>query len=148
MDNPKKRGRLTEKELKDATSYESEQFEKFYRWIEEHMPPRFFEELNHEEIMLIAHNLTGFHLNEYHTRLHLKNRAIVLCLNESSSDLKILKPFSFYGIKNYRTYVSDVPPPFEGLNKKLRIGVLYFTEIKDIFDLIIVIEVFKSDKLP
>lgn len=134
MNNPHKRGRLTEQELKDATAQESDQFQKFYLWMEEHMPPRFFEELTHEEVMLIAHNLTGFHLSEYYTRLHLKNRAIVLTLNDPSADLKILKPFSFYGIKNYQTYVSDVPPPFEGVEKKIRVGVLYFTEIKDTDD--------------
>ncbi len=33
-----------------------------------------------------------------------------------------------YGIKNYRAYVSNAPPPFSGVKSNLRIATIYFTE--------------------
>ena len=131
MQNPDKHGRLTKEELEKAMTHESQQFEKFYLWLEKHMSPQFFEEVTHEQLMLIAHNLTAFHLNEFQTTIHLKNCSIVICLNESDADVKILKDFSVYGIKNYQTFISDAAPPFKEAHKKLRIALIYFTEFKD-----------------
>lgn len=131
MQDPNKHGRLTKGELEKAMAHESEQFQKFYLWLEEHMSPQFFEEVTHEQLMLIAHNLTAFHLNEFLTTIHLKTSSIVLCLNEPDADVNILKDFSVYGIKNYQTFISDEPPPFKGASKKLRIALIYFTELKD-----------------
>ncbi len=131
MKNPNKLGRLTQSELKTAMTHESEQFERYYLWLEKHMTAHFFDEVTHEQLMLIAHNLTAFHLNEFLTTIHLKNCSIVLCLNEPDADVKILKDFSVYGIKNYQTFISDEPPPFKEAKKKLRIALIYYTEFKD-----------------
>lgn len=131
MQSTKKHGRLTKQELKKAMSFESNQFETFYLWLESHMSSQFFEEVTHEQLMLIAHNLTAFHLNEFLTTIHLKNCSIVLCLNEPDADVQILKDFSIYGIKNYQTFISDEPPPFKKIKHKLRIAIIYYTEFKD-----------------
>lgn len=131
MENPKKHGRLTKKELEKAMLFESAQFEKYYLWLEKHMTYHFFDELTHEQLMLVAHNLTAFHLNEFRTTIHLKNCSIVLCLNEPDADVKILKDFSCYGIKNYQSFISDESPPFKEAKKKLRVAIIYYTEYQD-----------------
>lgn len=125
----KKAGKLSEAQLRAAVGFESEQFEKNYRWLEEHMPPSFFEEVQQEELMLISHNLMGFHLQDYYSQIFLKHSAIVLALDGPDVDLNIIKHYNMYGIKNYRTFISDVPPPAEGATKKLRIALIHFSEI-------------------
>ncbi len=125
----KKPGKLSDAQLQEAITFESEQFEKNYRWLEKHMPPSFFEEIEQEELMLISHSLMGFHLQNYYSQIFLKNSAIVLTLDSSDADLNIIKHYNMYGIKNYRTFISDTPPPVEGAKEKLRIAHLHFSEI-------------------
>jgi len=122
-----KLGRLTQKQLHYAMQKESREFEKHYLWIEEHMPSSFFEEVEPSNMMIIVHNLMGFPLQEYFTQIHCKGGAIVLCLDSADADLLILKNFNLYGIKSYQTFISDVPPPFPAIFKKLRIALLSFT---------------------
>lgn len=128
MDISNKHGRLSSEELKIAISEQSREFEKYYHWMEKHLSSHFFEEVTHEELMLIVRHFTAFHLNEYFAHIHFKNHSIVLCLDESDADLKILKLFNLYGIKTYQTYISDELPPFEKLQSKFRITIIYFTE--------------------
>ena len=92
------------------------------------MPELFFEEVSHEHIMLIVHNLIGFLQQEYFSSIHLKRSAIVMCLNSPDADLKILKNYAMYGIKTYQSYISSSPLPFIRNKDKLRIAVIYFTE--------------------
>lgn len=131
MTLPNGKGRLTKDQLLQAKAEESERFEEFYLWIDEHMPPTFFEEIEHTQLMLIAHNLMNFPLQEYFTQINFKNSAIVLCLDSPDVDLNILKHFKHYGIKNYQTFISDISPPFEGIDQKLRIALVYFTSYDD-----------------
>ena len=120
---------FSKENLRLAILDESKKFEQYYTWLEENMPELFFEEVSHEHIMLIVHNLIGFLQQEYFSSIHLKRSAIVVCcLNSPDADLKILKNYAMYGIKTYQSYISSSPLPFIGIKDKLRIAVIYFTE--------------------
>ncbi len=131
MDKPHKKGRLSKDDLQEAMKLESEQLQATYLWIEKHMPPKFFDELEQSHLMLIAHNLMGFHLQDYFSQIYLRDCAFVLCLDSPDVDLRILKHYNLYGIKNYQTYVSNEPPPFPGVSHKLRIAAIYFTRLDE-----------------
>jgi len=111
-----------------AIEDESRKFQEYYQWLEKSMPPAFFEEINRENIILIAHNLVGFDLQAYFSTIHFKNSALVMCLDSADADLMVLKNYAFYGIKNYQGYVSTTPLPFPGIKGHLRIAALHFTE--------------------
>jgi glutamate dehydrogenase len=113
--------------LQKAIQQESKRFEEYYLWIEEHMPPSFFEEVDQDNIMLIAHSLMRLNLQDFFAHIHLKDSAITLCLDSANADLKILKHYRMQGIKHYRAFVSNEPPPFEGIKAPLRIATISFT---------------------
>lgn len=92
------------------------------------MPKVFFNEVSFEWISLIAHSLMGFKEQDYFAQIHLKNAAIVMCIESSEADIKILEKFPLYGIKNYTTYISKERLPFAEMDGFLRIATLYFTE--------------------
>ncbi len=119
---------ISKENLKLAILDESKKFEHYYSWLEENMPELFFEEVSHEHIMLIVHNLIGFLQQEFFSSIHLKRSAIVMCLNSPDADLRILKNYAMYGIKTYQSYISSTPPPFSDVKDKLRVAVIYFTE--------------------
>ena len=48
--------------LQEALAKETAKFIEFYHWIEEHMPPSFFKEVSHDELMLLTHSLMRLHL--------------------------------------------------------------------------------------
>ncbi len=116
------------KHLEAALKKQSEKFEEYYLWVQEHLPPSFFEDADPDTLVFITHSLIGFDLQDFFTQIHFKNRAIALSLDSPDADLQILKHYRNYGIKNYRTFVSNVPPPFPGVKQCLRITVIYFTE--------------------
>ncbi len=91
------------------------------------MPDGFFEEINPNQLTLVTHYLMGFDLQDYLCHIQLKDRAFVLILDSPDADLKVLKKFHFYGIRNYQTFVSNAPPPFKGLKQKLRVAMVVFT---------------------
>ncbi len=122
------RGRPSKDQLEAAITHESEQFKEYYTWLEQHMPPLFFEEIEQNELMLIVHNLIGFHLQNYFSQIFIKDAAFVLLLDSPDVNIRILKHYNLYGIRNYQTFVSDEPPPFPGVTKKLRIAAIYFSE--------------------
>lgn len=115
--------------LQEAIRQEERRFEEFYAWLEEAMPPLFFEEIPLDDILLIVHNLMGFSLQEYFSTIRQKNGAIVLLLDSPDADLNILKDYAYYGIKNYQTYVSTLP--FPGTKTPLRIAQLLFTTARE-----------------
>lgn len=110
-----------------AVQFESQQFEQYYVWLQEHMPDGFFDEIEPEQYMLIAHYLMGFSLLDYYCQIQLKNEAFVLILDSPDADMKILKKFNLFGIKNYHTFISSKPPPFPGVKKRLIIARIFFT---------------------
>lgn len=114
--------------LHDALVSESEKFKECYLWLEQAMPPSFFKEISKENLLLIVHSLMGFPLQDYYSTIRLKNAALVLCLDRADADLRILKQFAEYPIKNYQTFVSGSPPPFPGLKDQLRVAYITFTE--------------------
>jgi glutamate dehydrogenase len=118
-------------EFINAVQNESKKFQEFYLWLEEAMPESFFNEVDFEKIKLIAHNLINFHQQEFYTNIHLKDSAIVICLDSPDADLRILKNYNFHGIKNYRTFVSLESPPIDGIKVSLRIATLYFTAFEE-----------------
>lgn len=118
----------TNESFNQAIQEESRKFQEYYLWLEKTMPPAFFEEIARENIILIAHNLIGFDLQAYFSTINFKNSALVMCLDSPDADLKVLKDYAFYGIKNYQGYVSTTPLPFPGPQNYLRIAALYFTE--------------------
>lgn len=125
---------ISKEEVKQAILVESRKFEDYYSWLENNMPRSFFEDVSQENSMLIAHNLMGFHLQEYLSSIHLKRQAIVLCLDSADADLRILDNYAMYGIKNYQCYISRSPPPFSGVQSNLRVAVIYFTETEETVD--------------
>ncbi len=122
---------LPSQRLSQAIQAEVLRFEEFYHWLEKNMPDVFFKEVNIEWIPLIVHSLMGFKEQDFFALIHLKNAAIALCINDPHADVKILKNFPLYGIKNYTTYVSKEPLPYEGSPGFLKIATLEFTEAFD-----------------
>lgn len=118
-------------ELSKAVAFESKQFEVFYLWLKNHMPPSFFEEFEPTQVMTIAHNLMGLNLQGNFIQIHFETCSIVLCLDSFDADVKILKNFAHFGIKSYQTFISDQPPPLPKCTDKLRIAILFFTQIAE-----------------
>ncbi|MFS8564149.1 MAG: NAD-glutamate dehydrogenase [Rhabdochlamydiaceae bacterium] len=114
--------------LQEALKHQSKKFEEYYLWMQDHLPPSFFEDADPDTVLFIAHTLIGFDHQDFFTQFHFKNRAIALSLDSPDADLTILKHYRNRGIKNYRTFVSNVPPPFIGIKQCLRVTVIYFTE--------------------
>lgn len=115
-------------DISKAVALEGEKFREYYLWLERAMPRVFFEEVSLENLTLIAHSLMGFDLQDYFSTINRKNAAIGLCLDCPDADLRILRPFTSYGIKNYQAYVSKEPAPFPGIKTRLRIATIDFTE--------------------
>lgn len=122
---------MTLERLTKAVEDESKKFTECYLWLETAMPSLFFEDVDHDNVMLITHSLMGFHLQQYFSTIHLKNSSIAICLDSPDADLRILKNYAFYGIKDYQTYLSQTAPPLAGVNSNLRIAILHFTEAVD-----------------
>lgn len=116
--------------LNQAKHLEGENFQKYYLWLIEAMPPVFFREVSAENLILITHSLMGLDLQDYFSTINLKNTAMILCLEEPGADLRILEAYSAYGIQNYQVYVSKIPLPFLGIQSLLRIVILDFMEGK------------------
>jgi len=93
MSTPRQTQRLSKDQLQTAIQKESKRFEEHYSWIEKHMPPSFFEEVDQDSILLIVYSLMGFNLNDYFSHLHLKNMAFTLSLDSPDVDLRILKHY-------------------------------------------------------
>ena len=126
MAQPPKSSALSPAELNQAISLESQEFEKAYRWLEEHLPPRFLEEVPPNERILIARNLLSFKLQDCFSQIHLKDRILILCKDAPDADLHIFKKYTQFAIRYYRTFVSNQPLPGNGT--KLRISLLLFRE--------------------
>ncbi|HEY2811644.1 MAG TPA: NAD-glutamate dehydrogenase domain-containing protein [Rhabdochlamydiaceae bacterium] len=118
-------------QLQSAIHKENKKFEEFYSWIEKHMPPRFFEQVDSDSLILIVHSLMGLDLSDYFSRIHLKDRGFVLCLDSPDADLNVLKGYQMQGIRNYRAFLSNEPPPFKGAKARLRITCILFTDAKE-----------------
>lgn len=116
-------------QLKKAIELETSKFEEFYSWLEQAMPPSFFAEVTKENISLIAHTLIGFNLQDYFSMINIQHSAVVICLESPDADLKILRNFSEYGIRNYQCYISSIPPPIPNCTANLRIAIIRFTEV-------------------
>ncbi len=114
-------------ELQHAIEKERSNFEKYYVWLEKHMPPKFFEEAGKENILLVTHSLMSLHLQNNFSEINLKNQAIIICLDSPDADLRILSRVKMHGIKNYRAFVSDEPLPFSATKEHLRIATIFFT---------------------
>ena len=119
---------LTPDQLTIAVQKETQKFQDCYNWLEKSMSPSFFNELGNDNLMLVTHALMGFPLQDYFSTINIKGGAIVICLDEADADLKILENYTLYGIKHYRAFVSQNPPPYPGITKNLRIVSLYFTD--------------------
>ncbi|MBS3905054.1 MAG: NAD-glutamate dehydrogenase [Simkania sp.] len=117
---------MNQDNLKNAVQQESKQFQEAYTWLDAHMPLKFFKELDPEKITLVSHSLMSFHLQDHFSEIRLKTSAIALCLDGPDADLRVLKHYRFFGIRNYSVFVSDAPVP--GTTSRLKIAVLSFTE--------------------
>ncbi|MGH2613103.1 MAG: NAD-glutamate dehydrogenase domain-containing protein, partial [Rhabdochlamydiaceae bacterium] len=117
--------------LREALGQETAEFEKAYKWVQEHLPPSFFEDADVETLRLVTHSLMGFDLQEFFSTILFKNKAIALCLDTPEADLQILKHFRQRWIQNYRTFISNAPPPFIGVKLLLRVAVIHFSQLPD-----------------
>ncbi len=120
---------MDQHDLTSALHEETKKFQESYSWLESHMPKSFFEEISKERVMLVAHHLMDFHLQDYYSQIHLTRSAIALCLDSPDADLRILKHYSLFGIRHYRTFISNDPLP--GTKSRLRIALINFTEFSD-----------------
>lgn len=125
---PKMANNDPQQSIREAMERESQQCHEYYSWLERNMPATFFREMSQDNIILIAHNLMVLHLQDYFSVLHLKRVAFVLCLDSPEVDIRVLRQFRNYGIKNYRTYISSGILPIADREGKLRICAIYFTE--------------------
>ncbi len=116
--------------LQKEILHEGETLKTFYEWLENHMPPSFFEEVDGKNVLLIARSLIGFPLQNYFIQIHLKNEALSLCLDSPDADLKVLAQYQTRGIKNYRSFVSNAPLPFPK-SAKLRVATISFTSFSE-----------------
>jgi glutamate dehydrogenase len=123
-------GRISKEDLKKAVSLESSFFEQVYHWLEKHMPPSFFDHFNGSEIITIVHNLMGFNVQDNFVEIHFKSSSIVMCFDSFDADLRILKNYTFYGVKGYQTFVSNAHLPFADIKQNLRIALIHYTEIE------------------
>ncbi len=119
-------GALSPASLQQAIASESQEFAHVYRWLEQHLPPAFLEEVEPKQRILIARNLLSFKLQDQFSQIHLKDRALVLCIDGPDADLQILKNYTRQAIRYYRAFVSSEPPP--GQKGLLRIALLIFRE--------------------
>lgn len=117
--------------LMNAIQHESQRFQELYLWLEKCMPPAFFEHVNSEDLMIVAHNLMSFHLQNYFSQMSLAHKALVMCVDSPDADLQILELYSDFGIKNYRAFVSTTPPPVERVDSFIRVAVIHFTEVEE-----------------
>ena len=115
-------------QLLEALAQESAKFQHSYLWLERAMPPIFLEEAPPHALLLITHSLMGFDLQDYFSVINLKSSSIVLCLENPEADLKILRHFASYGIKNYQTYSSKELLPLPLTQARLRITMIDFME--------------------
>ncbi|MDP1835178.1 MAG: NAD-glutamate dehydrogenase [Chlamydiales bacterium] len=115
-----------------AIQDEGRKFQQNYLWLERAMPEPFFTEVGPEYMMLIAHNLMDFHLQDFFSTIRIKRGVLVLCLDSADADLRILQNYADYGIKSYRSYVSLAPLPIAGINKSLRVGLILFTQAAEL----------------
>lgn len=118
-------------QLHEALKHESAAFEKAYAWIQNHLPPSFFEDADVETLRLVTHSLMGFDLQEFFSTIFFRNKAIALCLDTPEADLQILKHFRQRWVQSYRTFVSNAPPPFPKVSHPLRVAVIYFSQLPD-----------------
>ncbi len=123
--------RLSKQELDLAIQEESKRFKEYYIWIEQHMPAKFFEQVDTESILLIVHSFMEFHVNDYFSYIHLKGMAYTLSLDSPDADLKVLRHYKNYGVKSYRAFVSNENPPFPKSTSPLRITRLIFNDAID-----------------
>ncbi len=114
--------------MRVAIERETDRFAETYTWLEGHMPSSFFAEMNQDDLILITHHLMGLHLQDNLARIHLKSYALVLALDEPEADIRVLSYYGNHGIKHYRTYLADAPPPIPGARSSLRLSAIYFTE--------------------
>lgn len=128
MTPPEEIGRLSKEQLQAAIEKQSKRFEEHYAWIEEHMPSSFFQEVDQETVLLLVYSLMRFNLNDFYSHLHLKNMAFTISLDSPDADLRILRHFKSYGIKSYRSFVSNEPPPFPRIKAPLRITRILFND--------------------
>lgn len=123
--------------LKLALENEHTHFRKFYLWVQNNMPAYFHKEVTDAKMLLIVHGLMSFKVQNYFVQIQLHNAAIVLCIDTPDADLRILKHYEFYGIKDYSTFVSLAPLPASEANGLLRIAIIYFTEADEKSDRIL-----------
>ncbi len=114
--------------LSQAIENETEKFKENYLWLHESMPASFFEDITEEQKLLIVHSLVNFDLQDFFSTINLKSIAVTLCIESPDADLRILKAYSDYGIKNYQGFISKKPLPYPGKERFLRIGIIRFTE--------------------
>ncbi len=119
---------LTKAQLKKAILDESKNFEKYYHWLEEHMPKAFFRELDAATLMLVTHNLMSLPQQDYFSRIHLKNSSIVICPDSPEADVKVLKDYDLHGIRYFRTFLSNAPLPDNLEKTPIRIVLILYTE--------------------
>lgn len=123
--------------LQEALAQEMTQFETAYQWIQDHLPPSFFEDADTETLRLVTHSLMSFESQEFFSNTLFKNKAIALCLDHPDADLNILRYYRKRGIQNYRTFVSNAPPLFQETRQEirqeiklpLRIAIIYFSDL-------------------
>ena len=106
--------------------FDPEKFSEYKKWLENHMPESFNKQIEPQFQTLLAHYFMGFPMQNYFSVIGLKDQAFVIALDDKDVDIRILSHFDM-GIKSYQTFLSNTPPPFPGVEKKLRIARISYT---------------------
>lgn len=115
-------------DLQEAVKRESKKFEQYYLWIQKNLPENFFQDVDLDTAILVAHTLMDFEVQDFFSHIHFKNKAIALCLDTPDADMQILKHYRHQEIKSYRTFVSKAAAPFESVKTNLRVAVINFVD--------------------
>ena len=131
MKSNQEKGRLTKQDLEKALALEQKSFLAQYQWLEEHFPLQLFQESCQEEMMLIVDHLIHFPQSGYFSHIQFKHRSIVLSLDAPEADVKILELFHSRGIRHYQSFISSKSFSSQGVEKKLKITMIQFTQIEE-----------------
>lgn len=123
-----KRPEFSHPELEEAMQKESERFREHCSWVIKHMPPSFFQELTTNQIVTLVRSLMSLDLQDFMSHIHFKDHALVLCFDTPDCDLQVLKEYHFHPILEYRTFISNAPPPFPMITSFLRVTFLRFSK--------------------
>ncbi|MGR3912538.1 MAG: NAD-glutamate dehydrogenase [Candidatus Rhabdochlamydia sp.] len=114
--------------LTHALSQEATSFETMYAWMQMHLPASLFQEMDEQTLRIMTHNLAVFDVQGFFSLMTFNHQTVVLSLDQEDADMQILARFKMSTIQDYKTFLSDIPPPFADVTVGLRITLIHFIQ--------------------